>query len=84
LAGRPSCWALANILAEFIRSGYCQKAEDKEKDIGIIVAQAIKFSSQCVALAKSATKTLGMISRTFVNKEKEVMLILYQTLVRLA
>ena len=31
---------------------------------------------------KSANCTLGMISRTFVNKDKEVMLRLYQTLVR--
>ena len=48
----------------------------------IIVAQTLKFSSQCVAAAKSANKTLGMINRTFVNKDKEVMLRLYQTLVR--
>ena len=59
------------------------KTEDEEKDLGIIVAQTLKFSSQCVAAAKSANKTLGMISRIFVNnKDKEVMLRLYQTLVR--
>jgi len=56
------------------------KTEDEEKDLGIIVAQT-KFSSQCVAAAKSANKTLGMISRTFV-KDKEFMLRQYQTLVR--
>jgi len=58
------------------------KTEDEEKDLGIIVAKTLKFSSQCVAAAKSANKTLGMINRTFVNKDKEVMLRLYQTLVR--
>ena len=54
------------------------KAEDEEKDLGIIVAQNLKSSSQCVAPAKSANQTLGMISR----KDKEVMMRLYQTLVR--
>ena len=58
------------------------KAEDEENDLGIIVDQTLKFSSQCVAAAKAANNTLGMISRTFVNKEKEVVLRLYQTLVR--
>ena len=50
------------------------KTEDEEKHLGITVAQTIKFSSQCAAAAKPANKTSGMISHTFVNKEKEVML----------
>ena len=53
------------------------KTEDEEKDLGIIVAKTLKFSSQCVAASKSANKTLGMINRTFVNKDKEVTLRLY-------
>jgi len=38
--------------------GETVKAEDEEQDLGIIVAQTLKFSSQCVAAAKSANKTL--------------------------
>jgi len=58
------------------------KTEDEEKDLGIIEAQTLNFSSQCAAAATSANKTLGMINRTSVNKDKEVTLRLYQTLVR--
>jgi len=47
------------------------KTEGEEKDLGIIVAQTLKFSSQYVAGAKSANKTLGVINRIFVNKDKE-------------
>ena len=43
---------------------------------------ALKSSSQCAVAAKSANKTLGMISRTFINRDIKVMLRLYQTLVR--
>ena len=41
------------------------KVEDEEKDLGIVETHALKSSSQCAAAAKSANKTLGMISRTF-------------------
>jgi len=71
-----------NAKSTYSLGGDTGKADDEEKDLGIIVAQTLKFSSQCVVAAKSANKTLGMISCTFVNKEKEVMLRLYQTLVR--
>jgi len=46
------------------------KVEDEEKDLGIVVTRALKSSSQCAAAAKSANKTLGMISRMFVNRDK--------------
>jgi len=42
----------------------------------------LKSSSQCVAAAKSANRILGMISRTFVNKDSKTVLKLYQSLVR--
>jgi len=38
--------------------GETVKAEDEEQDLGIIVAQTLKLSRQCVAAAKSANKTL--------------------------
>ena len=54
----------------------------EEKDLGIIIHQTLKSSQQCVAAASSANRTLGMINRTFVNKHSNIMLELYQSLVR--
>ena len=58
------------------------KSCDEESDLGVIISRTLKLSSQCIAAAKSANKILGMISRTFVNKNSKTMLKLYQSLVR--
>ena len=39
-------------------------------------------SNQCIAAATSANRTLGMIRRTFINKDSKLLLRLYQSLVR--
>ena len=54
----------------------------EEKDLGIMIHQTLKSSQQCVAAANSANRTLGMINRTFVNKHSNIMLRLYQSLIR--
>ena len=56
-------------------------AENEEKDLGFIVSDTLKPSSQCTAAAKSANKTLGMINTTLVNRESKIILKLYQSLV---
>ena len=43
------------------------KEADEEKDLGVIINQSLKSSSQCFAAAKAANRILGMINRTFVN-----------------
>jgi len=58
------------------------KAADNEKDLGIIVHQSLKSTSQCIEDANFANKTLGMISRTFMFKDKITMLRLYKISVR--
>jgi len=52
------------------------------KDLRIIIHQTLKSSQQCVAAANSVNRTLGMINKTFVNKHSNIMLRLYQSLVR--
>ena len=59
----------SNAKSTYKLGGDIAKVEDEEKDLGIVVTRAPKSSSQCAA-AKSANKTLGMISRTFVNRDK--------------
>ena len=59
------------------------KEADEEKDLVVIINQSLKSSSsQCVAAAKAANRTLGIINRTFVNRHTEIMLKLYLSLVR--
>ena len=58
------------------------KAEEEERDLGVIINKTLKSSSQCAAAARSANITLGMINRTFVNKDSKILLKLYQSLVR--
>jgi len=58
------------------------KTASEEKDLGVIVHESLKSSRQCIeAVIKSANKTLGMISRTFMYKNKVTMLQLYKSLV---
>jgi len=42
----------------------------------------LKPTSQCIEAVKSANKTLGMISRTFMFKDKNTMLRLCKSLIR--
>ena len=50
------------------------KPASKEKDLEAIVHKSLKSSCQCIEAAKSANKTLGMISRTFMYKNDVTML----------
>jgi ribonuclease P/MRP protein subunit RPP40 len=54
----------------------------KEKDLGIIVDNGIKFSEQCNIAVKNANSTLGLIRRTIKNESKNIMLKLYKGLIR--
>ena len=58
------------------------KEAAEEKDLGVIINQSLKSSSQCIAAAKAANRTLGMINRTFVNMHTEILLKLYLSLVK--
>ena len=53
------------------------KEADEEKDLGVILNQSLKSSSQCVAAAKAANRTLGMINRTFVNRHTEIVIAVF-------
>jgi len=48
--------------------------ENEGKNLGVIVSDTLKPSSQCIAAAKSANKTLGMIKRPFVNRDIKIIL----------
>ena len=55
---------------------------EEEKDLGVIIHQSTKPSRQCTESATKANRILGLIKRTVVSREKNIILNLYKTLVR--
>ena len=67
---------------EYNLGGSILKSSKKERDLGIIVDDGLKFSEQCNVATRNANIILGMIKRSITNKNKNVILRLYKTLVR--
>jgi hypothetical protein len=53
-----------------------------ERDLGVMVTADLKVSTQCAKVVKTANRVLGMISRTFTIRSREIILQLYKSLVR--
>ena len=49
------------------------------KEERVLLYKSLKPTSQCIEAVKSANKTLGMISRTFMFQDKNTMLRLYKS-----
>jgi len=58
-----------------------EKAQE-EKDLGVLITNDLKASSQCVQARNKTNRVLGMIHRTIIYKTKDVLLRLYKSLVR--
>ena len=54
----------------------------EERDLGVIVQNDFKCSSQCIKAVNTANRVLGMIKRTFSIRDKDIILQLYKSLVR--
>ena len=54
----------------------------EERDLGVIVSSDLRVSQQCAKVVKTANRILGMVSRTFTLRSKDVILRLYKSLVR--
>ena len=54
----------------------------EEKDLGIHVTSSFKFSSHISKIAAKANSILGRINRTFEYKDKEIIKLLYISMVR--
>ncbi len=52
------------------------------RDLGVTAASTLKFSQQCKDAAGKANRMLGFINRNFSFKNKDVILLLYISLVR--
>jgi len=57
-------------------------AVEEERDLPVIVDKSLKSSRQCTKAAAAANAVLGIIRRTFLCKDKELILQLYKSPVR--
>ena len=58
------------------------KSVTEEKDLGVVVTDNLKVSSQCVEAASKASKVLGMIRRQFRILDKSSFMLLYKGFIR--
>ena len=54
----------------------------KEKDLGLTISADMKVSEQCGIAAAKGNQILGLSRRNIVYKEKELIILLYKTIVR--
>ena len=66
----------------FLLVGHILDTVVEERDLGIIVRNDLKVSSQCVKVVKTANQVLEMIKRTFSYKTIDNLLPLYESLMR--
>ena len=55
---------------------------EQEKDLGVVISSDLKPSKQCSEVVKTANKLIGFIGRSFEFRTEEIILNLYNALVR--
>ena len=68
--------------AQYNLLGGCLEKTETEKDLGVVISSDLKFSKQCIEAEKKAQRILGYIKRQFGFRNKEIVLSLYNSLVR--
>ena len=53
----------------------------QENDLGVIFSAAMKVSEQCGIAASKGNQTLGLIRRTIMYKEKQLIVALYKEII---
>ena len=54
----------------------------EERDLGVIMQSGLQCRLQCTEAVNAANKVIGMIGRSFVCKDRQIILQLYKSLVR--
>jgi ribonucleases P/MRP protein subunit RPP40 len=71
-----------NAKVDYILEGNILDKVSEEKDLGVVICDNLKVSKQCRIAAKKGYQILGLIYRTFVSKNKNIIIKLYKSLVR--
>jgi hypothetical protein len=71
-----------NVEAKYCMNNFKLDVITEEKDLGVIISNKFKVSKQCAKAASKGNQILGLIKRTFISKEKNIILSLYKALVR--
>lgn len=64
---------------DFVLGNEVLSSSKREKDLGIIVQNNLKFDAQVKKVALKCNQILGQINRSFSNKNPEIMVRLYKT-----
>ena len=67
---------------QYEMGGILLKTSEEERDLGVIVHNSGKPSRQCAEAAKRANKILGLVKRTIISRNQEIIIRLYKCLVR--
>ena len=71
-----------NMEANYYLNGILLESTSKERDLGVIFDDKLKFSEHIGAITAKANSRLGIIKRTFSNLTPAIFVPLYKTLVR--
>ena len=72
----------ANQKADYSMLGQDIEETELEKDLGVLISSDLKCTKQCIEVEKKAQRLLGYIRRQFRYRNKEIVLLLYKSLVR--
>ena len=68
--------------SNYVMNGLSLEKVHIERDLGVLISDDLKVSGQCCQAYLKANRMLGLIKRTIVNKDPDIMVRLYKTLVR--
>ena len=71
-----------NMQSNYNMSNQQLPTTDQQQDLGIIITKGLKWQKQTKKICKTANRVLGIISRYFRYKNKDLILPLYKSLVR--
>jgi len=71
-----------NLGFTYSMEGHRLEEVDYEKDLGVVVSKDLKVARQCQESYSKANRMLGLISRTIIYKNQEVLMNLYKSMVR--
>ena len=72
----------SNVHANYTMNGVHLASVEQEKDLGVVFSNDLKPSKQCSEVVKTANKLIGFIGRAFEFRTEEIILNLYNALVR--